>query len=79
MGYLLYGKRSKPWRDSKGRMHEPDSRFAALDAYGCRVTKKNLAFEFATVEDAQDYLDKMTKSKDRNPPDGVLFEIRKAT
>lgn len=73
MGYLIYGKRIKPWRDEHKKMHEPDARFAALNAKGERVTKKEDAFEFATKEDAQEYLDahKGTRTD-------VVFEIRKA-
>lgn len=71
--YLIYGKRTKPWRDKKGKLQQPDKTFRALDAQGCRVTNLDYAFSYATKEDAQERIDKA------NPPiEGVIFEIRKA-
>lgn len=75
--YLIYGKHIKPWIDSKGKMREPDSRFAALDARGVRVSRLNNAMSYATKEDAQEILDKpATKARIDNGE--VIFEIRRA-
>ena len=71
--WLIYGKRSKPWRDKKGHMHEPDKTFRALDSVGRRVTSLDDAFSYATKEDAQERIDKAKPDFE-----GVLFEIRKA-
>ena len=70
--YLIYGKRTKSWKDKKGRIHDPDKTFRALDSYGRRVTILDQAFSYATKEDAQERIDKA------NPREGVVFEIRKA-
>lgn len=73
MGYLLYGKRTQPIRNTEtGEMMGPDSRFAALTYDGKRVAKLTDAFEYATREDVQERLDKI-----KGKP-GVVFEIRKA-
>lgn len=73
MGFLIYGKRTQPILNTD--THEymgPDSRFAALDYSGKRVSKLTDAFEYATKEDAQERIDKMGGKP------GVVFEIRKA-
>ena len=70
--YLIYGKRTKPWKNKKGYLQQPDKTFRALDAYGRRVTSLDQAFSYATKEDAQERIDKA------NPREGVVFEIRKA-
>ena len=70
--WLIYGKRTQPWQDAKGKMHYPDKTFRALNADGVRVTSLNKAFSYATKEDAQERLDKAT------PRPGTVFEIRKA-
>lgn len=76
MGYLIYGKHTEQWCDTKtGKWYEPDKTFAPLDWNGKRLTKKNErqnAFEYATREDAQERLDAVNKKK------GTAFEIRKA-
>ena len=60
MGYLLYGKRTQPIRNTDtGEMMGPDSRFAALTYDGKRVAKLTDAFEYATREDVQERLDKI--------------------
>lgn len=71
--WLIYGKRSKPWKDRNGRKHEADKTFRALDADGRRVTSLDDAFSYATKEDAQERIDKAKPDFE-----GVLFEIRKA-
>lgn len=70
--WLIYGKRTKPWRDKHGHLVDPDKNFRALDSYGVRVTKLSDAFSYATREDAQERIDRA------HPQDGVIFEIRKA-
>lgn len=70
--YLIYGKRTQAWKDKEGHTHEPDKTFRALDIQGCRVTKLDEAFSYATKEDAQERIDK-TKLKP-----GVVLEVRKA-
>lgn len=71
--FLIYGKRSKPWKDKNGRTQQPDKTFRALDAQGRRVTSLDEAFSYATKEDAQERIDKA-----KPPVEGVVFEIRKA-
>ena len=72
--FLIYGKRSKPWKDPKtGKMHQPDKTFRALDIRGRRVTSLDEAFSYATKEDAQERINNI-----KHPVDGVIFEIRKA-
>lgn len=71
--WLIYGKRTKPWKDKNNRTHEPDKTFRALDAQGVRVNKLDEAFSYATKEDAQERIDKA-----KPPIEGVIFEIRKA-
>ena len=70
--YLIYGKRTKPWKDKNGHLLDPDKTFKALDWYGVRVNKLSDAFSYATREDAQERINKA------HPQDGVIFEIRKA-
>jgi len=70
--WLIYGKRTLPWKSKDGKTHEPDKMFRALDADGCRVNKLDQAFSYATKEDAQERIDKA------KPREGVVFEIRKA-
>lgn len=72
MPYAIYGKRTKPILNTQ--THEfmgPDAKFAALDYNGCRVTKLVDAGTYATVEDAQEIIDK------RPVKDGVILEVRK--
>lgn len=71
--WLIYAKRTKPWRDKKGIMHQPDKTFKAVDGYGVRVTKLTDAFSYATKEDAQERIDNA-----KPLIEGVVFEIRKA-
>ena len=75
--YLIYGKHLKNWVDSKGKWHEPDSRFAALNAKGCRVSRLDQAMSYATKEDAQAVLDK-PGTKLRIDNGEVCFDIRRA-
>lgn len=75
--YLIYGKHLIPWQDSKGKWHDPDSRFAALNAGGVRVSRLSQAMSYATREDAQIILDKPS-TKDRIERGEVCFEIRRA-
>lgn len=77
MSYLIYGKHLIKWVDSKGKWHEPDSTFRALNYQGVRVTKLSDAGEYATKEDAQEVLDK-PKTKERVEKGEVAFEIRVA-
>lgn len=72
MGWLIYGKRTKPYISKSGNLFEIDKKFAPLDWKGFRVTKKSDAFEYATKEDAQDRLDKIKSV------DGAVFEVRKS-
>lgn len=74
--FLLYGKHLKNWRDSKGRWHEPDSTFRALDASGVRVSRLANAMSYATKEDAQAIIDK-PGTKARIERGEVAFEIRR--
>lgn len=75
--WLIYGKHAKPWIDSKGKLREPDSRFAALDVHGVRVSRLDNAMSYATKEDAQAVIDK-PKTKARVNNGEVIFEIRRA-
>lgn len=75
--YLIYGKHLVPWVDKKGKMREPDSRFAALTANGVRVSRLDQAMSYATKEDAQAVLDKPA-TKARIKRGEVCFEIRRA-
>ncbi len=71
--WLIYGKRTKPWKDKNGRTQQPDKTFRALDSYGRRVTSLDDAFSYATKEDAQERIDNAHPNIE-----GVVFEIRKA-
>lgn len=71
--FLIYGKHIKSWKDKKGKTHEPDKTFRALDGSGVRVNKLDQAFSYATKEDAQEVIDKALASRD-----DVILEIRKA-
>lgn len=73
MTYLIYGKRTKPIKNTEtGEMMGPDTMFRALTYNGVRVSKLADAGSFATKEDAQEWINK----KGHKP--GVVFEIRKA-
>lgn len=76
MAFLLYGKHMKPWKDKKGKLREPDSRFAALDARGRRVSRLDQAMSYATKEDIQEILDR-PGVKARIERGEVAFDIRK--
>lgn len=76
MAFLLYGKHTKSWRDKNGKMREPDSRFAALDARGRRVSRLDQAMSYATKEDIQEILDRPAV-KARIERGEVAFDIRK--
>lgn len=68
MSYFIYGKRTQPTPYGG-----PDTRFAPLTWKGTRTTKTsttNPPFEFATLQDAEERLSKIT------PIPGVQLEIR---
>lgn len=72
MPWAIYGKRTKPIRNTEtNELMGPDSRFAALDYKGVRVSKLENAGTFAEKSDAEEYL--------ANHPvrDGVEIEIRR--
>ena len=75
--WLIYGKHLTPWIDSKHKMREPDKTFRALDMHGVRVTKLDNAMSYASIEDAQEILDK-PGTKARIEKGEVAFEIRRA-
>lgn len=77
MGYFIYAKRTAPehW-DSLHRVMIPqDKQFRAINSNGVRVSKLTEAIEFATREDAQEWMDK--KIAAQGVKDGVVWEIRK--
>ena len=71
--YLLYGKHLTEWVDSKGKWHEPEATFRALDYRGVRVNRLADAGEYATKEDAEEA---MQKAKPRIEKGEVAIEIR---
>lgn len=75
--WLIYGKHLTPWIDSKHKMREPDKTFRALDMHGVRVTKLDNAMSYASIEDAQEILDK-PGTKARIEKGEVCFQIRRA-
>lgn len=68
MGFFVYGKRTEP--DGKFIL-KPDKQFRPLDVLGRRVVKLEDAIEFATREDAQEWVNEHAFK------DGVKIEIRK--
>ena len=77
MAFLIYGKHLTSWQDKNNKWRDPDSRFAALDARGCRVSRLDQAMSYATREDAQEVLDK-PGTKARIERGEVCFDIRRA-
>ena len=75
--FLIYGKHLTTWVDSKGKWHDPDSRFAALNARGVRVSRLADAMSYATKEDAQEVLNK-PGIKARIDRGEICFDIRRA-
>lgn len=73
MSFLLYGKHLTRWVDSRGKWHDPDKTFRALDYSGVRVNKLTDAGEYATREDAEEA---MLKAKPRIDKGTVAIEIR---
>lgn len=72
MSYWVYGRRTEPWYNSDTKeWNEPDKNFRALNGAGIRVNKLSEACEFATKEDAQQFIDSHSYR------DGVKLEIRK--
>lgn len=76
MAFLIYGKHLTSWKDKNNKWRDPDSRFAALDARGCRVSRLDQAMSYATKKDAQEVLDK-PGTKARIERGEVIFDIRK--
>lgn len=76
MAYLIYGKRTG-LVDPQTNKAVYDKTFRALDSWGVRVVKLSDAMAYATVEDAQEMLNK-PGTKKRIEDGLVQFEIRKA-
>ena len=76
MAYFLYGKRTAPeYWDSICRCMIPrDKQFRALNHAGVRVSRLEDAQEFATKEDAEEFLEKIKTT--RGLKEGVVVEIR---
>lgn len=73
MPYMIYGKHTKPWRNSLGQTKDADIKFRALDYGGYPVTRLANAGIYATREDAQEVIDKCADEND----DGLQFLIKK--
>lgn len=72
MPWAIYGKRTQPITNTEtGEVMGPDTRFAALDYKGIRVSKLENAGTFAEKADAEDYLQQHPVRT------GVEVEIRK--
>lgn len=71
MGYFVYAKMTKPWKDYKDKWHDEDKRFSAIDGAGQQVSRLDKACEFQSREDAQDFIES------HNWRDGIKLEIRK--
>lgn len=75
--WLIYGKHIKPWQDKNNKWRDPDSRFAALDAKGCRVSRLDQAMSYATKEDALEVISR-PETQQRVDRGEVCFELRRA-
>lgn len=77
--YLIYGKVVKPVTVAGGHHLEPQTKFRALNYQGVQVSRLADADDYATKEDAQEVIDKVTaRLKKNGKEDCIIFEIRKA-
>lgn len=75
--YLIYGKHLTTWIDKKNKKREPDKTFRALNARGVRVNRLDDAMSYATIEDAQEVLNRPGPQA-RLSKGEVEFQIRRA-